>query len=304
MKRILCLTRRVNRLRKTLRPLSILWIVCMSLLWLPVPAAIWLLYDGIVNKFWEGTLQNIVWDAIAFAGAIVFTILLLPLTNKKIVLDETEIFVPCDKNKPVVQHETHVKYADIKNIHLVVRTTDSLNKTVGRVTPTPYIIYECYDNSQKAINVLYYSNRQTIRIIDESVARAKMIGNQLHVASGAEMLSRFYKLDKSLAFFKLREETLEKLEKTVAAQPGEKYSDYLTWEDFEEIVKRIRRLTFSFVYDDKRYTIGQMKKGTFCFWQEGGVEDKLVCNSEKKLFRNATVNGNHLKDVWNEITFA
>lgn len=60
----------------------------------------------------------------------------------------------------------------------------------------PYIVFDCKDGRQNAINVQFYSKKQIIIIIDEIKKRAKLMGNELHIKSGSEILLDFLKSQK------------------------------------------------------------------------------------------------------------
>ncbi|NCA93153.1 hypothetical protein EOM82_07955 [bacterium] len=80
------------------------------------------------------------------------------------------------------------------HIFLMVSKNNSISESTCRVfVNMPYIVFECKNKQQeviqKAINVFYYSKKQTAKIIDETILRAKMSGNELLVPSGQEMIA-------------------------------------------------------------------------------------------------------------------
>lgn len=119
---------------------------------------------------------------------------LFRFTRNRIILGTNEVFVPehwGNKNSKI-QFETYIKYEEIKNIYLISSSNNSLNKNSKFIiTPMPYIIFDCRDGSQKAINVYYYSKKQVINLIDNIIERAKSLNNDLNIKSGAEILSSF-----------------------------------------------------------------------------------------------------------------
>lgn len=60
----------------------------------------------------------------------------------------------------------------------------------------PYIVFECRDGGQEAINVLYFSKKQAIKIIDLAIERAKALGNDLNSPTGEQILAEFLKHEK------------------------------------------------------------------------------------------------------------
>lgn len=74
-------------------------------------------------------------------------------------LTETEIFVPehWGGKDDKIQYKTHIPYAKIRNIFMIVSDKNSLGKIARWVfTPMPYIVFNCNQGEQKAINVFYY----------------------------------------------------------------------------------------------------------------------------------------------------
>lgn len=127
---------------------------------------------------------------------IFFAYTFIRFARNRIVLKSDEIFVPenwgSDKQK--IQFDTHIKYEEICNIYLTISTNNSLNKkTKWIITPMPYIIFECDKDTQKAINVFYYSKKQVITILNEIVERVKRLNKNRLVRSGNEIFSEFMK---------------------------------------------------------------------------------------------------------------
>lgn len=158
----------------------------------------------VVSEFFISKIS----DASAFDWigmlAGLFTVIFMGYTfirmaRNRIILNESEIFVPenwGNKNNKI-QYETHIYYAEIQKIFIISSDKNSLNKTSRWIfTPMPYIVFECEDDKQKAINVFYYSKKQVIRILDETITRAKAIGNPMDTKTGAEILSDFLELQK------------------------------------------------------------------------------------------------------------
>lgn len=111
--------------------------------------------------------------------------------RNRIILTETEIFVPrhWGSKDSRIQYETHIKYDEITNIFMTASNKNSLGKNAKWViTIMPYIVFECHDGGQKAINVLYFSKKQTIKIIDLAIERAKALGNDLNSPTGEQLV--------------------------------------------------------------------------------------------------------------------
>lgn len=121
------------------------------------------------------------------------------LAKNRIILTETEIFVPghWGSEDSRIQYETHIKYDEIKNIFMTASNKNSLGQDARWViTIMPYIVFECRDGGQEAINVLYFSKKQAIKIIDLAIERAKALGNDLNSPTGEQILAEFLKHEK------------------------------------------------------------------------------------------------------------
>ena len=55
----------------------------------------------------------------------------------------------------------------------------------------PYIVFECNNSEQKAINVFYYSKKSIIKIIDEAIKRTAICKNLKEIESGDKVLENF-----------------------------------------------------------------------------------------------------------------
>ena len=159
-------------------------------------AIIKLLGNGI-NR--ESTIEWIYLIASIF-GLIFITYMFIKMARNRIVLRRTEIYVPesWGSKKSKIQYKTKIPYEEIQEIFIISSYKNSVNQKAEWIfTPMPYIIFECKDNKQKAINVYYYSKNQVIKIIDEIIARAKNLGNNDLSKSGIEILSSFLDLQKN-----------------------------------------------------------------------------------------------------------
>ena len=166
-----------------------------------VYAIIWMLTDGL------GTAT--VWEWAGFAAAI-FAIgymgyTIIRMAKNRIVLTDKEIYVPdhWGSKDYKIQYETHIAYSEILDIFIISSNNNSLNQPIRWATPCmPYIIVNCKGGQQKAINVFYYSKKQVVRIIDETIERSKLVGNEVVIKSGSEILKEFLEKEKSFSRMK------------------------------------------------------------------------------------------------------
>lgn len=133
-------------------------------------------------------------------GTVLFGIyLLVKFAKNRIVFTESEIFVPqhWGSKDSRIQYETHIKYDEITNIFITASNKNSLGRDARRVmTIMPYMVFECRDGKQKAINVLYFSKKQVIKIIDLAIERAKAQGIDFNSPTGEQILADFRRKEK------------------------------------------------------------------------------------------------------------
>lgn len=157
---------------------------------------------GIIFCFIEGCLVFDWYSCLAVISAIIVFagsfIIFLSLIKKRIIINDEDIFVPADiaDKKGLflrrLQHRTSVKFEEIESIYLIAARRDSKNNHVKNVfVSMPYIVFSCKDGQKKMINVYYYSKKQVAYIIDEIKNRASLIGNDLQIQSGKEVVSEF-----------------------------------------------------------------------------------------------------------------
>lgn len=178
---------------------SIILYIGLALLLAIIIAAIYYIvefFKSIINK---ASILEWLELLAAIGGFFYMSYTFWRIARNRIILDKNEIFVPghiAPKDNKI-QYETHIPYRDIENIFLVITEKNSLNKTSRFVfTPMPYVVFDCKDGSQKLVNVYYFSKRQVISIMDETISRAKLLGNDLKIKSGEEIYSEFKALEK------------------------------------------------------------------------------------------------------------
>lgn len=166
----------------------------LSIMSLCVYAIITLIAQG-VNSFLK-------WIYLFFAigGFLFMAYTFMRFARNRIILNQNEVYVPkhWGNSKQKIQFETHIKYEEINDIYLVMSTNNSLNQESKWIfTPMPYIVFECGNGIQKAINVYFYSKKQVVNIIDEIIKRAKTVNNNRLVKDGNQILLDFIKSKKS-----------------------------------------------------------------------------------------------------------
>ena len=143
----------------------------------------------------------------AIIVGVVSSIYLLSFLKKKIILQDKEMIVcadMADKNGIFLrrlQHKVIISYEEIQDVKLSSVTTDSNGHQVKNVfVEMPYIVFVCKSGIQKLVNVYFYSKNQVVNIIDEIANKARSVGNELNLKSGAEILSAFIEKEKNIKF--------------------------------------------------------------------------------------------------------
>ncbi len=183
--------------KKVFFQISIILYIVLTLFLAVMAACVYVVIEFFTTLINNATALEWGYLVAAVGGFIFITYTFIRMARNRIILDEKEIFVPEDwgSKDHKIQFETHIPYFEIKSIFIISSDKNSLNKTSRWVfTPMPYIVFECENDKQKAVNVFYYSKKQVVRIIDEAVTRAKQLGNEIQVKTGQEILSEFLEL--------------------------------------------------------------------------------------------------------------
>jgi len=147
-------------------------------------------WNEMQNVFgWLGLISSI-------ALSIFFLYKLFCIMKKGIVLFDDKIYVQEDRgNKDTkLQYKIEIEFCQIEKIDMTTTSNNSLNHYMRFViTPMPYIVLHLADNREKRINVYYYSNKQTIEIIDYIIAKKKLTNPSFINKSGIELTSTLKK---------------------------------------------------------------------------------------------------------------
>lgn len=186
-------------MKKTFFQVSIILYMALCLLLLIIAAAFYVLVDFLLNI---ETAELFDWlCAIAAIGMAIFlSYVFIQIARNRIVVNEKDIYVPAywGKTHHVAQLSVRIRFDEIKAISIKSSTKNSNNEVPVHFVPMPYIVFECQSGEKKAINVLYYSKKQVVQIIDLAIERAKLLGNDLQNQSGKELLTEFLKHEKTV----------------------------------------------------------------------------------------------------------
>ena len=144
----------------------------------------------------EKTLINYI---AIFGGIVGFLLLgfeLLRMVRQVIILNDNEIYVPEEwgMSDEKFQYEISVSYNEIERVFLRETTCDSNNNPVKRywiTLPNLYFVMCCKNGKEKSINILFYSKKCRIKIIDEIINRAKLHGNDFTDEKGEDIYKSF-----------------------------------------------------------------------------------------------------------------
>ena len=129
-------------------------------------------------------------------GSLLFGFELLKTIRQVIVLKDNEIYVPEEwgMSDGRFQHEVCCPYNEIDHMYFRETTNDSNNKPVPRywiTLPKFYLVLCCKNGKEKSINILFFTKKVRIRIIDEIINRAKLHGNNFTDQTGEEIYKSF-----------------------------------------------------------------------------------------------------------------
>lgn len=176
--------------RRVFFQISVIVYVVLLLFLAFIVAGFYILIDFFANKINVASVHDWLVVPVGLFTIVFIGYFFIRVVRNRIIFEETEIFVPENWGSAdyKIQYETHVPYSDITNIFMVYTSKNSLNKTARWVfAPMPYIVFDCKNDKQMAVNVFYYSKKQIAKIIDETVIRAKLLGNDINIKSGKEM---------------------------------------------------------------------------------------------------------------------
>jgi len=144
----------------------------------------------------EKTLTNYIAIFGGVLGFLLFGFELLRMVRQVIILKDKEIYVPEEwgMSDEKFQHEVSILYTEIDHVFLRETTCDSNNNPVKRywlTLPNIYFVMCCKNGKEKSINILFYSKKCRIKIIDEIINRAKLCGNKFTDEKGEDIYKTF-----------------------------------------------------------------------------------------------------------------
>ena len=151
-----------------------------------------------ISVFMENEKSPINYIAIfgGILGFLLFGFELLRTVRQVIILRDKEIYVPEEwgMSDEKFQHEVCCPYNEIDHMYFRETTYDSNNKPVPRDRMTLsqlYLVLCCKNGKEKSINILFYTKKVRIRIIDEIINRAKQCGNNFTDQTGEEIYKSY-----------------------------------------------------------------------------------------------------------------
>lgn len=129
-------------------------------------------------------------------GSLLFGFELLKTVRQVVILKDNAIYVPTEwgVSDEKFQHEVSVLYSEIDHAYLRETTNDSNNKPVSRywmTIPKIYFVICCKGGKERSINILFFSKKRRIKIIDEIIKRAKLCGNNFTDKNGEDIYNEF-----------------------------------------------------------------------------------------------------------------
>lgn len=144
----------------------------------------------------EKTLTNYIAIFGGILGFLLFGFELLRMVRQVIILKNNEIYVleKWGMSDEKFQHKVSVLYNEIDYVFLRETTCDSNNKPVKRywiTLPNLYFVMRCKNGQEKSINILFYSKKCRIKIINEIINRAKLSGNDFTDEKGEDIYKTY-----------------------------------------------------------------------------------------------------------------
>lgn len=119
---------------------------------------------------------------------------IIRLVRNRIIFTEEKLYVPETWGGKDVkfQYKVIVDFTEIKEVFITESCNNSLNKVMPlQVLPMPYIVIECKNGKQKAINVFYYSKKQTIKIIETIIEYSKLNNNIFTLKTAEQIFAEY-----------------------------------------------------------------------------------------------------------------
>lgn len=119
---------------------------------------------------------------------------IIRLARNRIIFTEEKLYVPENWGGKDVkfQYKVIVDFTEIKEVFITESCNNSLNKAMSlQVLPMPYIVIECKNGKQKAINVFYYSKKQTIKIIETIIEYSKLNNNIFTLKTAEQIFAEY-----------------------------------------------------------------------------------------------------------------
>lgn len=119
---------------------------------------------------------------------------IIRLARNRIIFTEEKLYVPENWGGKDVkfQYKVIVDFTEIKEVFITESCNNSLNKAMPlQVLPMPYIVIECKNGKQKAINVFYYSKKQTIKIIETIIEYSKLNNNIFNLKTAEQIFAEY-----------------------------------------------------------------------------------------------------------------
>lgn len=171
-----------KKVKKSIRPISILRIVWLSIWLIFICASISaVIIISLDSEYDVIGILSLIFSVIMF---LISLIIFCFDFKKGVKFEESSLKVAsdiADKKGLLIrrfQHSLEVRYEDIQKLYLKYSSNDSNDEQVSHVfIAMPYIVMDCRDGSKQAINVYYYNKKQRTQIVAEIILRAKRVGN-------------------------------------------------------------------------------------------------------------------------------
>lgn len=227
-----------------------------------------------------------------------------------------------------IQYRTFVKYVDITNIVIIASEKDSRNKKIrarwiSSSMPKKYLEFTLTNGKQTRMCIHYYTKWQVVKMLNCISHNMQISGDQnkldvneimkdyyaydgynrddLRLKRGERLPRKKEKYFKEIGFYDLKKDLQIKFIRLFNAKVKCKYSDYLTIEEFCEVLDKVN-LKYYFSYNNKFYHI-EKNDSNILVYEDTNEESLLMSSFEspQNLIDNLKIENMEFRSLWQEI---
>lgn len=169
-------------------------VVCLAIMAAAVYVIVNVLYNAAIIGFKNVGILYWIGFVAALCAIVYFGRFIICSAFNRIVFTDLALHVTGTLGKSSLnfQGEEYIYYDEIKNIY-ITSGADGQIEALGKgfLTNVTYIAFDCGAGGVKAINALFYTKKQLVKIIDCSAERVNALSGERLSLSGERLLSEF-----------------------------------------------------------------------------------------------------------------